>query len=191
MQTVVRAHLHCKWNNRIRKIAIMHGSQKAKQSDIAKSDGINLSWESDGPSRPPHARGHTCDRQLINLARSAQRTGRETEAAEAVFRLQTKKPFHPWCVQVFFFFSNHHYYFPAQLAGGFYTQRSSGQAVFTGVVHSPPRYVPSFLSRIGFSIPTARRFSSNVANPRSRAFRYSIFMQEKILTSSRVHSVRI
>ena len=35
----------------------------------------------------------------------------------------------------------------------------------------PPRYVPSFLSRIGFSIPTARRFSSNVANSRSRAFR--------------------
>ena len=28
-----------------------------------------------------------------------------------------------------------------------------------------------FLSRIGFSIPTARRFSSNVANSRSRAFR--------------------
>ena len=26
-------------------------------------------------------------------------------------------------------------------------------------------------SRIGFSIPTARRFSSNVANSRSRAFR--------------------
>ena len=34
-----------------------------------------------------------------------------------------------------------------------------------------PRYVPSFLSRIGFSIPTARRFSSSVANSRSRAFR--------------------
>ena len=34
-----------------------------------------------------------------------------------------------------------------------------------------PRYVPLFLSRIGFSIPTARRFSSNAAIPRSRAFR--------------------
>ena len=54
-------------------------------------------------------------------------------------------------------------------------QRFSGQAVDTRVVPSP-RYVPSFLSRIGFSIPTARRFSSNVANSRSRAFRYSFFL---------------
>ena len=53
----------------------------------------------------------------------------------------------------------------------FYPQRCSGQAVVTGVVPSPPRYVPSFLSRIGFSIPTAQRFSSNFANWRSRAFR--------------------
>ena len=52
----------------------------------------------------------------------------------------------------------------------FYPQRSSGQAVVTGVVSSTPRYVPSFLSGIGFSIPTARRFSSNVATSRSRAF---------------------
>ena len=43
-----------------------------------------------------------------------------------------------------------------------YPQRSSGQAVVTSVVPSPPRYVPSFLSRIGFSTPSARRFSSNV-----------------------------
>ena len=53
----------------------------------------------------------------------------------------------------------------------FYPQRSPGQAVVTGVVPSPPRYVPSSLTRIGFSIPTAHRFSSNVANPRSRASR--------------------
>ena len=53
----------------------------------------------------------------------------------------------------------------------FSPQRSSGQAVVTRVVPSP-RHMPSFLSRIGFSIPTARRFSSNVANSRSsRAFR--------------------
>ena len=32
----------------------------------------------------------------------------------------------------------------------------------TGVIPSPPRYVSSFLSCIGFSIPTARRFSSYV-----------------------------
>ena len=53
----------------------------------------------------------------------------------------------------------------------FYSQRSSGQAVVTGVVHSTRGYVPSFLSHIGFSIPTTRRFSSNVANARFRAFR--------------------
>ena len=55
----------------------------------------------------------------------------------------------------------------------FYPQRPPGQqAVVTGVVPSPPQYVPSILSRVGFSIPTARRFSSNVANSRSRAFRW-------------------
>ena len=34
-------------------------------------------------------------------------------------------------------------------------------------------------SRMGFSIPTARRFSSNVAHSRSRAFRYSFFCARK------------
>ena len=37
----------------------------------------------------------------------------------------------------------------------------------------PPRFLPSILSRIGFSNPTARRFSSSVANSRSRACRKS------------------
>ena len=50
-------------------------------------------------------------------------------------------------------------------SGGFYPQRC-GQAVVTDVVRSPRRYVPSFSSRIRFSISTARRFSSNVANSR-------------------------
>ena len=54
----------------------------------------------------------------------------------------------------------HHFYFLAQVVPVGGLQRSSGQAAVTGVVHSP-WYVPSFLSRIGFSIPTARRFSSN------------------------------
>ena len=49
----------------------------------------------------------------------------------------------------------------------FYPQRSSGQAVVTGAAPSPPRHVPSFLSRIGFSIPTDRRFSSNCMDPRN------------------------
>ena len=46
----------------------------------------------------------------------------------------------------FFFFFFAHFYFPA-----------SGQAVVTGVLPSPPRFLPQFLSRIGFSNPTARR----------------------------------
>ena len=79
----------------------------------------------------------------------------------------------PFRISGFFFFFDRHFYFPAQLVGGFYPQRSSGQAVVTGVVPSPPRCVPSFLSLIGFSMLTACRFSSNVGNSRSRAFRYN------------------
>ena len=46
----------------------------------------------------------------------------------------------------------------------FHPQRPSGHAVVTGVVRSPPGTCVQFLSRIGFSIPTARRFSSNVVS---------------------------
>ena len=46
-----------------------------------------------------------------------------------------------------FFFLFAYFYFPA-----------SGQAVVTDVVPPPPRFLPSILSRIGFSNPTARRF---------------------------------
>ena len=54
----------------------------------------------------------------------------------------------------------------------------------------PPGTCLHFLSRIGFSIPTARRFSSNVVSSRFRAFRQSFFfMQEKVPTS--MHSVRL
>ena len=69
----------------------------------------------------------------------------------------------------------------------FYPRQSSGQTVVTGVVLSPSRYVALFFwSRIGFSIPTARRISSNVANSRSRAFRLVNFlMQEKVPASMR------
>ena len=73
----------------------------------------------------------------------------------------------------------------------FYPQRSSGQAVFIVSSLLPPGTCLQFLSRIGFSIPTALRFSSNVANSRSRAFRWSTFTQEKVPTSMYVHSVRI
>ena len=47
----------------------------------------------------------------------------------------------------------------------------------------PPGTCLQFLSRIGFSIPTARRLSSNVANSRFRAFRESICAQEKVPTN--------
>ena len=51
----------------------------------------------------------------------------------------------------------------------------------TGVVPSPPRFsCLQFLTRIGFSNPTARQFFIEcVANSRSRAFRKSICAQEK------------
>ena len=72
----------------------------------------------------------------------------------------------------FLFFSfDLHFYFRAQLVGGF---------TLRGLLDEPWSQVSSllpagarlqFLSRIGFSIPTARRFSLNVANSRSRAFR--------------------
>ena len=48
---------------------------------------------------------------------------------------------------------------------------------------SPPGTCLQFLSRIGFSVPTARRLSSNVANSRFRAFRESICAQEKVPTN--------
>ena len=44
----------------------------------------------------------------------------------------------------------------------------------------PPGTCLQFLSCAGFSIPTARRFSSIVANSRFRAFRELIWEQEKV-----------
>ena len=48
-----------------------------------------------------------------------------------------------------------------------------------------------FLSRIGFSIPIARRFSSNAANSRSRAFPLFIFLCKKKSLRTSMHSVRL
>ena len=62
----------------------------------------------------------------------------------------------------------------------FYPQRSSGQAVVTGVVPSSPRHVPSIFIAHRVQHSHCSSISSNVANSRSRAFRYSIFMQEKV-----------
>lgn len=58
-------------------------------------------------------------------------------------------------------------YSSAQFVGD-YPQRPPGQAVVIYVFPSPPRYVFHTWSRIWFSIPTFRRYASEVANSRSR-----------------------
>ena len=72
----------------------------------------------------------------------------------------------------FFFFA--HFYYTFQFLDKPWSQVSS---------LLPPGSCLQFLSRIGFSNPTARRFSSSVANSRSRAFRKSICAQEKLPTN--------
>ena len=57
------------------------------------------------------------------------------------------------------------------------------------VASSPQRCAHSFSSSEGFGNSTARRFSSNVPNSRSRVFRYSIFTQGKV--PANMHSVRL
>ena len=64
------------------------------------------------------------------------------------------------------------FYFPAQLLGGFTLSNLLDKPWSHLSSLLPPGTCLPFLSRIGFSIPTARRSSSNVANSRSRAFRY-------------------
>ena len=54
----------------------------------------------------------------------------------------------------------------------------------------PPGTCIQFFSRIGFSIPTARRYSSSVTNSRSRASRLSLFYARKS-PDEYVHSVRM
>ena len=78
------------------------------------------------------------------------------------------------------FFSCNHFYFPTQLVGGFTLSNFLDKPWSQVSSLLPPGTCLQFLWRIGFSIPTARRFSSNIANSRSRAFRISIFMQEKV-----------
>ena len=80
-------------------------------------------------------------------------------------------------------FSLYRHFFLLSSSARFNPRRSPGQAVVTGVIpYSPPVRALIFLLRIGFSIPTARRFSSNVANSRSHAFCYSTYMQGKVPT---------
>ena len=66
---------------------------------------------------------------------------------------------------------DHHFYFPAQLVGGFTLSDLLDKPWSQVSSLLPPGTYLQFLSRIGLSIPTARRFSSNVANSCSRAFR--------------------
>ena len=75
--------------------------------------------------------------------------------------------------RTFFFSFFAHFYFPA-----------SGQAVVTGVVPSPPRFLPSFfIAHRVTAIPLLVDFSSRVANSRSRISRKSICPQEKGATN--------
>ena len=69
------------------------------------------------------------------------------------------------------FFSCNHFYFPTQLVGGFTLSNFLDKPWSQVSSLLPPGTCLQFLWRIGFSIPTARRFSSNVANSHSRAFR--------------------
>ena len=77
------------------------------------------------------------------------------------------------------------FFFFAHLLSSFWTSRGHRCRPFF-----PPGTCHRFLSRIGFSNPTARRFTSSVANSRSRAFRKSICAQEKVppRTYSSMHS---
>ena len=62
----------------------------------------------------------------------------------------------------FFFFFFDHFYFPAQLVGDFTLSDLLGKPWSQVSSLLAPGTCLQFLSRIGFSIPTARRFSSNV-----------------------------
>ena len=72
---------------------------------------------------------------------------------------------------LFIYFFNDHFHFPVQLVGGFTLSDLLDKPWSQVPPLFPPGTCLQFLSRIGFSIPTARRFSSNVTNSRSRAFR--------------------
>ena len=66
------------------------------------------------------------------------------------------------------------YIFFTLLLSSFWTRRGSQVSPLL-----PPGSCLQFLSRLGFSNPSARDFSSSVASSRSRAFRMPICAQEK------------
>ena len=90
-----------------------------------------------------------------------------------VYTAVTAHVLNPIYPNTFFFFFSAHFHFPA-----------SGQAVVTGIIPSPPRFLPSIFYRAeGSAIPLLVDCSSNVANSRSRAFRKSISPQEEVPTN--------
>ena len=92
---------------------------------------------------------------------------------------------------LFFFLFNHHFHFPAHLVVGFTLSDVLDKPWSRVSSLLPPGTCLQFLSRIGFSIPTARRFSSNVVNSRSRAFPLIIIFFARKSPYEYVHSVRI
>ena len=83
-----------------------------------------------------------------------------TTAAAAVIKLnQEKKANNIEFLYVLIFY--HHLYFPVQLAGDF-TLSDLRDKPWSQVSSLPPGTCFQLLSRIGFSITIARRFSSNV-----------------------------
>ena len=96
---------------------------------------------------------------------------------------------------IYLYFFYHHFLFPAQLVGGFSFSDLLDKPWSQVSCLSPPGTSLELLSRVGFSIPTARRFSSDVANPRSlsRFPRINFYARKKSLlvrTYESVHSVR-
>ena len=61
--------------------------------------------------------------------------------------------------------------------------------LWSEVSSPPPGTCLQLLSRMGFSIPTARRLSSNVASSRFRAFRAWTCSQEKVPTELYVYAI--
>ena len=75
-------------------------------------------------------------------------------------------------IVLFFFCFNNHFYFRAQLVGGFTLSDLLDKPWSQVSAPSPSGMCLHFYrAQAWFSIPTARRFSSHVANSRSRAFR--------------------
>ena len=83
-------------------------------------------------------------------------------------------------IHIFFFFFWSNFYFPA--SDKLWSQVSS---------LLPPSTCLQFLSRIGFTIPTSRRLSSNVANSRLRAFREAVCACVHMVCTSTSTRVRV